>query len=320
MVVERDLASALERASAERLGDERPVLKCETCAASFEADERAGAQTCPFCGTAIVASPERARLFRPNGVVPFAIPRDTARERLRAWLAGLWFAPSDLSRKAEAEARLEGLYLPFWTYDCDTETEYRGARGLCITRHVPVAREVQGRLVIEMRPVVELQGTPVSGRVARHFDDVLVPATATLPLHDLGRAGRWNTQALRPYAPEWPAGFRSGFYDIPLDRGFAEAQALMRAVIETDIRADIGGEAQRIEAMRTRWSGATFKHVLLLLWIAAHRYRGRTWRFVVNGQTGEAYGERPWNVWKIAAAVLAAAALAAAARYLAGSG
>lgn len=320
VVVERDLASALERAAAEHLSDERRVLKCETCAASFEADERAGAQTCPFCGSAIVASPECARLFRPDGVVPFVIPRETARERLRAWLAGLWFAPSDLSRKAEAEARLEGLYLPFWTYDCDTETEYRGARGVRVARHVPVTREVQGREVTELRPVVELRWTPVSGRVARHFDDVLVPATAALPLKDLGRAGRWNTQVLRPYAPDWLAGFRSGFYDVSLDRGFVEAQAVMRAVIETDIRADIGGDAQRIEAMHTRWSRATFKHVLLPLWVAAYRYRGRTWRFVVNGQTGEAHGERPWSVWKIAAAVLAAAALATAALYVAGSG
>ncbi len=320
VVVEHDLASALARAAAEHLTDERRVLKCETCAASFEAEERAGAQTCPFCGSAIVASPERARVFRPDGVVPFAISRETARERQRAWLSGLWFAPSDLTRKAEAEARLEGLYLPFWTYDCDTVTDYVGARGLRVTRHVPVAREVQGRVVTEMRPVVELRWTPVSGRVGRHFDDVLVPATSALPLSDLGRAGRWNTHAVRPYAPEWLAGFRSAFYDVPLDRGFAEAQAVMRAVIESDIRADIGGDAQRIEAIRTRWSRATFKHVLLPLWVTAYRYRGRTWRFVVNGQTGQVHGERPWSLWKIAAAVLGLAALVAAALVLAGGG
>ena len=143
--------------------------------------------------------------------MPCAISRKTARERQRAWLSGLWFAPSDLTRTAEAEARLEGLYLPFWTYDCDTVTDYVGARGVRVTRHVPVAREVQRRVVTEMRPVVELRWTPVSGRVARYFDDVLVPATSALPLSDLGRAGRWNTHAAQLYADGWLAGYRSRF-------------------------------------------------------------------------------------------------------------
>ena len=144
-----------------------------------------------------------------------------------------------------------------------------GARGVRVFRQVPSTREVQGRVVTEMRPVVELRWTPVSDRVAWHVDDVLVLAIFALPLADLGWAGRWNTLAVRPYAPEWLAGFRSAFYDTALDRGFAEAQALMRAVIESEIRADIRGDAQRIEGMRTRYSRPPFKYGLLPLWVTA---------------------------------------------------
>jgi LSD1 subclass zinc finger protein len=318
VVVERDLAAALERAAEEHIGEERRVLKCETCAASFDAAERQGAGRCPFCGSAIVADPARTRRIRPDGVVPFAIPKETAQDALRQWLAGLWFAPSDLSRRAEAEARMEGLYLPFWTYDCATETEYRGARGIRVVRHVPVRRAVDGKAVTQMQAVTELRWTPVAGRVARRFDDVLVPAARALPLDDLGRAGAWNMQALRAYAPDWLAGFRSALYDIPLADGFAEAQAAMRAAIDADIRRDIGGDAQRVTASRTAWRDATFKHVLLPVWVAAYRYRGRTFRFVVNGQTGQAHGERPWSVAKIALAVLAALAVAGALALIAG--
>ena len=52
------------------------------------------------------------------------------------------------------------------------------------------------------------------------------------------------------------------------------------------------------------------------VWTAAYKYRGRSFRFVVNAQTGQVRGDRPWSRWKIAFAVLALAALAGGAIYL----
>jgi hypothetical protein len=45
--------------------------------------------------------------------------------------------------------------------------------------------------------------------------------------------------------------------------------------------------------------------------MAAYRYRGRSYRFVVNGRTGTVHGERPWSIAKIALAVLAVLVAAA---------
>ena len=78
----------------------------------------------------------------------------------------------------------------------------------------------------------------------------------------------------------------------------------MAQVIQSDVRHDIGGDEQRIDAVDTDWSDETFKHILLPVWMAAYRYRGKSFRFVVNAQTGEVQGERPWSAWKIAFAVL----------------
>jgi hypothetical protein len=52
------------------------------------------------------------------------------------------------------------------------------------------------------------------------------------------------------------------------------------------------------------YENTTFKHVLLPVWVAAYRYNGKVYRFVVNGQTGEVVGVAPWSVWKIALLVL----------------
>jgi hypothetical protein len=60
----------------------------------------------------------------------------------------------------------------------------------------------------------------------------------------------------------------------------------------------------------------TFKHILLPVWMAAYKFQDRSFRFVVNGQTGKVQGERPWSKWKIALAVLAALIVAGVAAYL----
>ena len=70
--------------------------------------------------------------------------------------------------------------------------------------------------------------------------------------------------------------------------------------------------------MTVRIDDVTFKHILLPIWVAAYKYRGQSYRFVVNGQTGRVQGERPWSWIKITLAVLAALVIIALAGYLYG--
>jgi hypothetical protein len=49
--------------------------------------------------------------------------------------------------------------------------------------------------------------------------------------------------------------------------------------------------------------------------MAAYKYNGKTFRFVVNGQTGKVQGERPYSAWKIAFAVVALAIVAGVVMY-----
>jgi hypothetical protein len=168
--------------------------------------------------------------------------------------------------------------------------------------------------------VPKVRWTPVRGRVARFFDDVLVLAATSLPKSYTEGLQPWDLSELEPYRPEYLAGFRAEGYTVPLDRGFQEARAYMDRVIRRDVRFDIGGDQQQITSLDTEISSIKFKHILLPVWLAAYKYRGRTYRFVVNGRTGRVQGERPWSAWKIAVAVLLALILAAGVGYVVATG
>jgi len=52
------------------------------------------------------------------------------------------------------------------------------------------------------------------------------------------------------------------------------------------------------------------------VWLAAYKYRGKTYRFVLNARMGRVEGERPYSTWKIAMAIVLGLCVAVAVGYL----
>ncbi|PCH69249.1 MAG: primosomal protein N' (replication factor Y) - superfamily II helicase, partial [Rhodobacteraceae bacterium] len=158
-----------------------------------------------------------------------------------------------------------------------------------------------GKRVTEQ--VAKVRWRSASSRVVRFFDDVLVLASTSLPKRYTDALEPWDLPALEPYQPQYLAGFRAEAYTVELADGYSQARQHMARVIERDVRFDIGGDRQRIHDIDTDVSEVMFKHILLPVWLAAYKYRGQTYRFVINGRTGRVQGERPWSVIKITIAV-----------------
>ncbi len=308
---ELDLKAALAERLPEAEMEVTRVSTCPNCAAQVEFSNETHALECPFCATPVVADTGESRHIKPKGVVPFELEERAAQKAMSNWLGKLWFAPNGLQAYARKGRRMEGIYVPFWTYDAESQSRYSGARGT--TYYVSETVMVDGKR--ETRQVAKIRWTPVSGRVRRFFDDVLVLASKSLPKRYTDALEPWDLSALAPYQPQFLAGFRAEAYAVDLEQGFQEARAHMDRVIERDVRFDIGGDRQRISNIDTNLSDVTFKHVLLPVWMAAYKYRGKTYRFVVNGQSGRVQGERPYSAWKIAGAVTLGLVLLAVAAY-----
>ncbi len=309
---ELDFRAALARALPAQEIEETRVSQCPNCGAQVELGGADHATECPFCATPLVADTGTHRHIKPKGVLPFVLDESSARKAMTHWLGRLWFAPNGLQEYARKGRKMDGIYVPYWTYDADTKSTYTGERGTVYYETRTVMRD--GKRTTQR--VQKIRWRAVSGRVARFFDDVLVLASRSLPKKYTDALHPWDLSALEPYQPEFLAGFRAEGYIVELDEGYNEARAHMARQIERDVRFDIGGDRQRIHSLDTHVSDVTFKHILLPVWLAAYKFRGKTYRFVVNGQTGRVQGERPWSAWKIAFAVLLGVIVAAGVGYL----
>lgn len=294
-----------------------PTVKCSACAAEVDRPPGVTALACPFCGADMVDAAARAALIPPKSLLPFKIARDRAQELFRGWIRRRWFAPNQLKRYARQDANITGMYVPYWTYDCNTKTWYAGERGDDYWVTESYTATENGKRVTRTRRVRRTRWTPASGLVFNDFDDLLVLASESLPRVYVDRLEPWDLPELVSYADEYLSGFRAERYQIGLEQGFERAKDAMAGPIRSTICGDIGGDHQRVHSSRTQYDQITFKHLLLPVWISAYRYRRKTYRFLVNARTGEVQGERPWSWIKIALAVLAGLAIVGSAIWLA---
>lgn len=314
-IKELDFRKALENQLPESETEEIRVTSCPNCGALVEFDKDNVATECPFCDTPVVTDTGKHRHIKPRGLLPFALKEAEARDHLRRWLGNLWFAPGGVQDYARAGRAMQGIYVPYWTYDADTKSEYRGKRGTIYYESHTVTVTIKGRREQRQQQVQKIRWTGVAGRVARFFDDVLILGSKALPKQYTDGLAPWDLAAMEPYRAEYLAGFRAEGYTVTLDEGFEEARQVMNAMIVRDVKFDIGGDRQEIDDLQTQVAAITFKHILLPVWLAAYKYRGRTYRFVVNGRTGNVQGERPYSVWKITFAVIIGAIAAACVGY-----
>jgi DNA-directed RNA polymerase subunit RPC12/RpoP len=301
-----DLQTALAHRLPDAAMEETRVLNCGNCGAQVQFDPAQHSAQCPFCASPVVADTGTHRHIKPAAVLPFRLTEEEAHGAMNRWLRGLWFAPTELKKYARPDRKMDGLYVPYWAFDARSRARYTGERGDAYYETRRVGKKTER--------VRQIRWRRVSGQVQRQFRDVLVMAAQSLPRKFTRGLEPWMLADLSPYDPQYLSGFRAEGYTVDLADSHRIALERMEEVLRQDVRRDIGGDEQRISSLDAQHADERFKHVLLPIWMAAYRYRGRSFRFVVNAQTGNVQGERPWSVWKIAAAI--AAALIAAAVFV----
>lgn len=294
---EYDFKSALRFLEQNESQEINKNIKCNKCAASFQLNPYSISSNCPYCDTPAITN--FVKEITPKSLLPFELTHEQARERFKQWIGSLWFAPNKLKDFVDGDEKLQGYYLPHWTYDTDTETNYRGQRGVIYYVMVDRTVIVDGRQRRVRQREARINWTPIQGRVQNSFDDITIGASKTISLSILNSLTPWHTQKLIPFNERYLSGFEAEEYTIGLDNAFEYAKVKMDKIIENDIRMDIGGDQQRIDDIQTSYNNITYKNALFPIWTAQFKWKEKEYNYAINAQTGKIVGERPYSVFKI---------------------
>ena len=285
--------------------EEVTEIKCLQCGAITTLAPYISAAKCVFCSSPLILSEASIKRFwQPEYLLPFKITEKESSINLKKWLGRRWFLPTELKKRKVYMDMFKGVYLPYWTYDANTYTEYVGERG---NNRSMSNKNNQGE---EIRQTLT-DWYPVSGGVSVLFNDIVVPATANLPYSIMARLINWDMKNCVAYRQEFMAGYITELYQIDFRDGVQKAKERMDNVIDKTIRLDIGGNHQKIIIKNTQYNDLMFKLLLLPIWISAFTFNGKLYQFVVNGRTGQVIGEYPKSKSKIIRLILTIIAIIA---------
>ena len=293
-------------------------IKCKKCGGSFTLTPYSFSSNCPYCSTPAIT--DFIREITPKSLIPFTLTHSEAQTLFKKWVGSRWFAPNAFKKYLDGDNTLTGYYLPYWTYDSDTTSHYRGLRGdiYYVTVTKTIVQNGRQRQIRVQEP--RINWTPVSGVVYVSFDDITIGASKTISRAILDSLEPWDTSSLVGFDEKYLSGFEAEEYTVGLDNGFEFAKAKMVYKIEQNIRYDIGGDQQQIQHMHTNHNDITYKNVLFPVWTASFKWKEKEYYYAINAQTGKIVGDRPYSYTKIFLLVVTVVSLVGGLLYMNDSG
>lgn len=294
---EQEIEEFNQKDLGDELGMEFVSYQCNSCGANVVTDDTTTATFCYYCHNPVIISHRLKGEFRPNKLIPFSIDRDRAKEKFLDWARKKRFVPNDFYSDSQLE-KITGIYLPYWWADCEVDIDYVG-EGIKIRVWRSGDREYTETKKYEIirKGIVNINnmGELAFTKIDKSLLDGISP---------------YNEQEAKSFSMPYLSGFFAEQYDMEKEDVAPRIEARVKGYIKTIIDQSILGFNTVYE--KRNKSKMTFKewsYTLLPAWILTYIYKGKTYVYAVNGQTGKSFGELPFckeKALKVSAIIFAA--------------
>ncbi|MCM1121020.1 MAG: TFIIB-type zinc ribbon-containing protein [Eubacterium sp.] len=263
------------------------ITQCVNCGAPIQVQSYASAGRCEHCGCYLIYEERVEGVYEPHMVLPFKVNKDNAVHAMEAEFGRRLFTPSDFMSTKSLE-KMVGIYVPFWLYDYNACYDFAG----------------EGTRVRSWRSgdteYVETSYYQVVRKMDVDFDKIPVDASYAMEDGVMDLMEPYSYQMLLDFDPKYMSGFYGEVYNqgAPDLEGRAQVKArgsseeLMRQSLQLyntvrPLRKDLNLQRNGVH------------YALMPVWEYLYRYKGKTYPFHVNGQTGKVIGTTPVSIGKV---------------------
>lgn len=262
---------------------------CINCGGELEPGDYKSAVRCEHCGSYVIFEERTSGEYEPHLIIPFKIGKKQAQELVKKEFGKKAFLPSDFLSQGKLD-EMDGMYVPYFMYDFDCDYSFRG------TGHV-VRTWRSGNTEYTETSVFRLERDMQIG-----FEKVPVDASIAMADDVMDLLEPFEYAALEPFDMKYMSGFSAEKYNMPSSE--LEPRAIGKA--KKDARELMDKTMTQYTTVTDREDDVNFirekdDYSLLPVWNYNYTYKGKTYLFKINGQTGKMSGKPPVSVPKIIA-------------------
>ncbi|MGF7109539.1 hypothetical protein [Treponema pedis] len=304
---EEELTSYLERSAAKKDSAQEPLSSgsgngikqyvCGNCGAEVAAGETSSASFCYYCHSPVILNDRLSGEFKPDKVIPFKIDKKEAVSKFKEWVRGKRYVPSDFTSQSTQD-KITGIYLPYWQADIEADINYH-AVGVSVSSWTSGDKEYTKTDKYDINRSGKIDINNIKELAFTKIDKNLING---ISIYD------------EDEQIDFSAGYLAGFFAEQYDIKKEEAEPVFTEKAKTTainaIRDSADYSSIEDEKDESVYSIKDCRYVLLPSWILTYLYKGKTYVFAVNGQTGKSFGELPLDKTRLAlfSALVSAAA------------
>lgn len=263
-------------------GDKLPIYSCKSCGAEVIAAGEEASLTCPYCTNKIVLTDKVSGSLRPDGVIPFRIPKKELKAHLDEFYKDKKLLPKDFFSESKME-KVTGVYVPFFLFTGKLSGLYK------YTCHKS-SSSTEGEYNVTTTKNYHVERNAEAG-----FTDIPIDASDKLDDSLMDSVLPYDLSELKKFSPDYLAGFTADRFDVPGKELQTRADNLMKNTLRSMVVSALNSEYSSIsyKSSKLQMSETAVKYVLLPVYIFSIRLKKKAYHFAVNGQTGKVVGELP---------------------------
>ena len=267
---------------------ERVEIVCNSCGAQIVTDKNTASTFCAFCGSPALVSRRLTREFKPDYIIPFKFDKEKAISLFEEHCATVSHLPKSFKSKKILE-KMTGLYVPTWIISTEVEVNVAGKGN-------------KGKMVDEV--YTETHANTLSnytmltfGKVKFRLNNVPFDGEIKIPNRLMAACEPFDYSELIKFRPEYLQGYFAEKYDEqPLDMTDRIYKRLDRYAFSVCEKITFGYDTfvPDTNASYTSYNNQNIKYALLPCWFLNIEFDGKSYQYIVNGQTGKVAGDFPY--------------------------
>ena len=280
---DQDDAMAWESTTSEQLSEGVRAYVCNSCGGEILGDDQTAATSCPYCGNPVVMMQQFAGALKPDLVIPFKRDKKAAIASLKKHYMGKRLLPKVFKNENHLK-EIQGIYVPVWLFDAGAQADVR-YKGTQVQTWSDSQYNYTKTSYFAISRSGSLQFTRIPVDGSSKMDDTLMES---LEPFDSSKAVDFQTAYL--------AGFLADKYDADADSCIERANQRIKRSTEEAIADTISGyDSLTTEHSSVRLTQGKTRYALYPVWLLNTKWKGETYTFAMNGQTGKFVGDLPMD-------------------------